>query len=95
MLSYLSKQDLKFLSNRNGKNVVQILVSNKLTIDRLAKDRVISISELLVERKKYKKVNGMFEAVEESRANAKENEIFRRAEHQKEKNYECKQMRAH
>ena len=56
---------------------------NKLTIDRIAKDRVVSIPELLVERKKYKKVNGMFEAVEESRANAKENEIFRSAEHQK------------
>ena len=83
MLSYLSKQELKFLSNRNGKNVVKILVSNKLTIDRIAKDRVVSIPELLVERKKYKKVNGMFEAVEESRANAKENEIFRSAEHQK------------
>jgi len=37
----------------------------------------------------------MFETVEESRANAKKNEIFRSAEHQKEKNYECKQMRAH
>ena len=53
MLSYLSKQELKFLSNRNGKLLFRF---DKLTIDRLAKDRVVSIPELLVERKKREKL---------------------------------------
>ena len=61
----------------------------------IAKNQNIFISEFFVKRKKDKKVDGMLETVEKSRAIIEKNIIPIEIEHQKEKNYECKQMRAH
>ena len=80
-----------FLKTNNTYKIKALFVS----LLSIAKNQNIFISEFFVKRKKDKKVDGMLETVEKSRAIIEKNIIPIEIEHQKEKNYECKQMRAH